>query len=260
MCTVTLEHAGSRLVATMNRDEALARGPETPPAVTKHANLEWMAPRDSDKGGTWAGVNTRGVFACLLNAYLPGESLLPDTSGRFRSRGEIIPRILESGGLQAGLDYLETMLEPSDYPSFTLIVGDSDRQFEYQWLRKGGLASRELEGRWNLWSSSGWDSTEVKAWREHRFQRWLDDGEEHLDSLPSFHLIREPGHEERSPLMQRSWSATRSITQLRVDAASDEVELRYWPQPTPESGPPSTSLVRPLIHETAEEPADAKAP
>ena len=244
----------------MNRDETLTRVLEMAPEIVKHPDTDWIAPRDGDKGGTWIGVNTQGVFACLLNAYLPGESLLPDTSGRFRSRGEIIPRILEAGPLKAGLDILESRLEPASYPSFTLIIGDESHRFEYQWLHEGGLVSRKLSGRWNLWSSSGWDSAEVAAWRDCRFQQWQDEGEEYVDTLPSFHLIREEEHEDRSPLMRRSWAATRSITQVRIDTEAGEVQLRYWPQPEPGGGPPATSLSRPLSRPTALEPANTKAP
>lgn len=242
----------------MNRDEALSRLPENTPEVTRGSVSTWIAPSDGDRGGTWAGVNTHGVVACLLNAYLPGESLLPDTTGRFRSRGEIIPSILERGPLEQGLEWFENELVPVDYPSFTLILGDLERRIELSWLREGGVLSTPLEGRWNLWSSSGWDSREVIAWREKRFAQWRAEGELYTDTLPAFHLICEAGHEERSPLMRRSWSGTRSITQLRVDGEAGNVELRYWPDPQPESTAPAVHIEEPLADEWSREPADTR--
>lgn len=241
MCTLSIHRADDWLVATMNRDEALARGPELPPQVHHaHGGLAWVAPRDSEKGGTWMGVNSAGVIACLLNAYRPGESLLPDTSGRYRSRGEIVPRLLEAGCGGAAMEILEREIDPEAYPSFTLLLVTPEQTYIYEWLRNGPPAAQTLAGAWILRSSAGWDSEDVARWREQRFAQWIADGERHIGALPAFHLLQEDGHLERSPLMRRDWSATRSITQAAVDLHTCRAELRYWPNPTSETHEPET--------------------
>jgi len=235
MCTVTIQRTDSGYIATMNRDEAYSRAPERMPELRESANGDWAAPFDSEKGGTWMGMNVHGVAACIMNAYQPGESLLPDTSGRFRTRGEIVPAVLAAGDGEAARRWVEAGLDPARYPSFTLLVATPDLTLIYEWLGKGTLTAAESRDPWMVRSSSGWDSAEVIRWREERFTRWIAADAPHIDALPAFHLMQEAGHTERSPLMRREWSATRSITQVRVRKAAGRADLRYWPMPTPDT-------------------------
>lgn len=230
----------------MNRDEALTRGPELPPRTHRsRTGPTWMAPHDSDKGGTWMGANEFGVVACLLNAYRPGDSLKPKPGGEFRSRGEIIPRTLEKGRVPEALAWLQGEFSPESYPSFDLLLISPDSGHRLTWLGHGGLDLGDLEEGWTVISSSGWDSRDVIRWREDKFDEWLSADCTMIDSLPSFHLLQEEGREERSPLMKRDWSATRSVTQVCVDA--QEVHLRYWPRPLPSSTVPAARLSIPRI-------------
>ena len=241
MCTVTISRGNGALVATMNRDEALTRAPELRPEIAEGVNGGlWMGPRDSERGGTWMGVNDQGLVACLLNAYQPGESLLPDTTGRFRTRGEIIPALLSAGDTSGALRWLQDELDVRAYPSFTLLVAGLDSAVSMEWLGEHGPAITKLTDEWVLRSSSGWDSLDVRRWREQQFAQWRESGEPHFGTLPSFHVLQEPGHEDRSPLMKRLWAATRSITQARVLRGAGRVELRYWAEPTPDTREPAT--------------------
>ncbi len=243
MCTLTIHREASRVLATMNRDEALVRGPERLPEVHRPAGgPAWIAPHDTDKGGTWMGVNDQGLVACLLNAYMPGESLLPDPTANFRSRGEIIPQLLQKDSIDAGLHWLLHELDLSQYPSFTLVLSCPEWSKSFQWLRARGMKEIPIDTEWYLLSSSGWDSVEVIAWRLENFESWRASGADHVDTLPRFHLIQEEGAEDRSPLMKRDWSETRSITQALVDPELGRAELRYWAKPTRDSKAPDTTL------------------
>ena len=223
----------------MNRDEALTRGPEVPPKRHVDGGVVWLAPHDSDRGGTWMGVNQFGVAACLLNAYRPDEDLRPDPNNPLPSRGEIVPNVLRRGSAESVGAFLESEFDPSRFPSFTLLVATLDHANSYEWFRDGGWTIRELPTPWHMQTSSGWDTTDVTAWRSGRFKAWLDGGSPMVESAPTFHFLLEPGAEERSPLMKRSWSATRSVTQVSVDAESRDVVMRYWADPSPGGGSPS---------------------
>ncbi|MFP6598193.1 MAG: NRDE family protein [Candidatus Hydrogenedentota bacterium] len=248
MCTLTVYKSTDRLLATMNRDEALTRAPESPPKIHDiPGGGQWIAPHDSAKGGTWMGANSYGAIACLLNAYLPGDSLLPDTTGRYKSRGEIIPAVLESGNVDAAIAYIENSLDPENYPSFNLLIFGPGIGRCITWLRQGELVWQDVDEAWTLRSSSGWDSREVKAWREEIFSEWIASGEEMVDHLPKFHLYQESGREDWSPLMKRPWAATRSVTQVEVDLVIGETTLRYWPQPHPDSQHPETVDTIPCV-------------
>ncbi|PCJ54979.1 MAG: hypothetical protein COA73_13925 [Candidatus Hydrogenedentota bacterium] len=249
MCTLTVQSLPTGILATMNRDEALSRAPETSPVIHADDSIRWMAPHDGEKGGTWMGANEHGVVACLLNAYLPGESLLPDTSGHYQSRGEIIPTMLAQGGGVEAVEWIESELDPKKYPSFMLLVFAKGIARCYTWHKHETMACEDLlDAEWVLRSSSGWDSSEVSKWREDLFADWRSDGEEMIDHLPKFHLIQEAGREDWSPLMKRSWSGTRSVTQVAIDFNDLKIDLRYWPQPYPGSHHADVHLALPLIH------------
>lgn len=259
MCTLTVHRTAQEIVATMNRDETLMRGPEIPPTIQMPVDsARWVAPCDSDRGGTWMGANAHGVIACLLNAYLPGESLLPDPSKSRPSRGQIIPALLTHGDGPSALSWLRNSFDPTRYPSFTLIVCAPERTVCYEWLRQDTPEVTEYDEEWIIRSSSGWDSEEVRSWREDRFRRWREEGCDSVGPLPGFHILQEQDHLERSPLMRREWSATRSITQAAVSLADQRVEMLYWAEPTPDSDEPAVRLSLDLIS-AAGQRIDAKA-
>lgn len=243
MCTVSVHLTPTEVLATMNRDEANTRAPELPPRVHEAGGgVVWAAPHDGDAGGTWMGANNRGVVACLLNAYREGDDLSPDATGRFRSRGEIIPHLLEQGDAEAGVAWIGHGLDPELYPSFMLLVFSFSGGQCFTWFRSEGIAVRAFTEGWNVVSSSGWDSREVIGWREAEFARWRAQGCKMHGTAPTFNFLQVPGQEDRSPLMKRPWSATRSVTQVRASAITGEVQLRYWPQPAPGGSEPGTSL------------------
>lgn len=248
MCTVTVHRTPAELLVTMNRDEMIARAPEISPSIHEPGNApSWIAPRDSERGGTWMGVNTHGVAACLLNAYLPGESLLPDTSGKFLSRGTIIPALLESGDAEESLAWLRDRFDPTVYPSFTLLVMSWHGTTTYEWLRQGSPLIQEVSEEWMIRSSSGWDTEEVSAWREERLAEWREGGCESYGTLPAFHILDDPDDPGHAPLMKREWSATRSITQALVDYSQGGVDMRYWAEPTPSTREATSHAHLPLL-------------
>lgn len=248
MCTLTVHRDVSELLVTMNRDEALTRAPELPPRLHEPESAPpWFAPHDGEKGGTWMGANATGVVACLLNAYQPGESLLPDTSRELPSRGEIIPQVLEKGGMNDAITWLLNEFDPAPYPSFTLLVISSETTQRLTWLRNQEFDAQPIDQEWMVISSSGWDSRDVITWREREFERWLEEGCEMIGTLPSFNLLQVEGNEEASPLMKRPWSSTRSVTQVSIALNEQRVHLRYWPQPEPTSKEPAAQLSLPLI-------------
>ncbi len=224
----------------MNRDEALTRGPELPPRRHVGEGVPWIAPVDSDRGGTWMGVNQYGVAACLLNAYRPDEDLRPDPDSPYPSRGAIIPSILPLGNAEVIDDYLRNDFDPMSFPSFTLFVAALGQAACYEWFRDGGWAIEHVPNPWHMRTSTGWDTTGVKAWRSERFNAWLDDGAPLVDHAPTFHFLSEQGAEVKSPLMRRPWSITRSVTQAEILLDSRAVLLRYWANPQPGGGPADT--------------------
>ena len=90
MCTLTFIPKPQGYLLGMNRDERLTRELALAPVAITTASLSAVYPRESG-GGTWIGSNAAGITFALLNQN-PG----PQASVKERSRGEIIPALMES--------------------------------------------------------------------------------------------------------------------------------------------------------------------
>jgi hypothetical protein len=230
MCTVTLRCGGGSLLLTMNRDERYDRAPEEEPRRIpgESCRPSWMAPFDSASGGTWIGVNERGVASCLLNGYEPDdEGLRGDPS--VPSRGAIIPRILEEQD-GVGPARLPATLDFSAYPSFTMLVASKEGGEIVRWRRGAGIAREAILPGWTFLTSSSWREPEIAPRRRSLFEAWCVAGEPEVNGLPTLHVTAGAGEETEAVFMTRQESATRSITQVSVAPALGVATLRWWPR------------------------------
>lgn len=128
MCTLVLlrrpDHAWP-LILGANRDEMTDR-PWKPPG--RHwADLPGaVAGLDVLAGGSWLGLNARGVVAAALNRI---GSLGPSVGKR--SRGELVLAALAEPDAEAAAAALSRR-DAADYRSFNLVVADARKVF---WLR-----------------------------------------------------------------------------------------------------------------------------
>jgi hypothetical protein len=230
MCTVTLRCGAGSLLLTMNRDERLERAPEEAPRRIpgEPGRPSWLAPFDSESGGTWIGVNERGVASCVLNGYEPLDEALRGNPA-VPSRGSIIPRILE-GQDGGGPARLPDALDFSAYPSFTLLVASKDGGEVLRWQRGAGLTREAVLPGTTFLTSSSWREPDVADWRSRAFAAWRAAGEPVTNGLPAFHVVVAAGDEASAPFMTRPDSATRSVTQVRVDASRGVASLAWWPR------------------------------
>lgn len=229
MCTVTLLMESREFILTMNRDEQRSRAPEIPPE--QHASGV-LYPIDGAAGGTWIGVNQHGVAACLLNHYVAAASL-PKTEFPLKSRGLIIPELLAKGNGEACLSFLTGAFNPQEYSPFFLIIVTESGAFEAAWNGTNPFRLEPLDTSNGpiMRTSSSWNSEAVCAWRVERFEAWNAESNVPNRRVLDFHRLQEPGKKEWSPLMSRTETATRSITQLHVSFLQSRAELLYWPEP-----------------------------
>jgi len=227
MCTVTLFRSAERLLVTMNRDERRTRADEREPRrAGGRGHPRWIGPVDGETGGTWFGVNDQGMVGCLLNAYAAEDIEL---FGRddVPSRGGIIPELLLRAPTEAR-NWLDSDFDPSPYPSFTLVLATTETTDLYSWRLDTGVARTALEDGWVMVTSSWWRTAEVVEWRREQFKSWCDQGASEVNGVPSFNLLEVPDRREWSPMMTRSFSITRSLTQAEVRRGASTLELRYW--------------------------------
>jgi hypothetical protein len=234
----------------MNRDERWDRAPEQAPRFIpgEPGRPGWIAPFDSASGGTWIGVNDRGVAACVLNGYTAGDEALRDDPA-VPSRGSIIPRILEEQSGEGPARVLGT-LDFSAYPSFTLLVASSEGGEIVRWRLGGSLTRERVLSGWTFLTSSSWNEPEVAGWRLRAFESWRNEGSPVIHDIPALHLLAPHGEEAVAPFMTRGTSATRSITVVRVEAERGTARLVWWPRATSdriEAARPGGEIEMPLV-------------
>ncbi len=124
MCTILAIfglHPEYPLVIAANRDEFTDR-PTAGPTVLSEAPRS-IGGLDLKGGGTWLGVNEKGIFAALTNQRtytLPLSNL--------RSRGQVVRRALECVTPEAIAEQLRD-LDASSYNPFNLLFGNVDRLY-----------------------------------------------------------------------------------------------------------------------------------
>lgn len=229
MCTVVLRADSSGdLELTMNRDERRDRQPELPPRLHPGSGDRpaWIGPADSERGGTWIGVSEAGVAACLLNAYAAADlELLGRTD--IPSRGEIVPQVLAQPARDA-IAWAESSLRANAYPSFMLLICAGPRARLVRWAIGEGVEHLDLETGWSCVTASLWRTDAVRAWRQRAFRQWRERGAPHNGELPELNLLEDPEAKDHSPFMTRPFSATRSVTRIRIDASARRARMSYW--------------------------------
>ncbi len=139
MCTVILAHRvfdDTPILFGANRDEQLDR-PSQPPALRDDGPLATLTPRDLQAGGTWLGVNARGVLVAITNRF--GR---PADRSR-RSRGELVDRALAHETAAQAADAIAA-LAADDYNAFHLLCVD-ERQALLVWSDGARMSQSRLQ-------------------------------------------------------------------------------------------------------------------
>lgn len=124
MCTLVVLHRcvpGAHLWVAANRDEFLAR-PAEGPALREGRAGALVAPLDLQAGGTWWGLNARGVFAAVTNR----PTARPDPA--LRSRGQLVLDLLAADSAHVAAERAAA-LGPARYNPFNLFLADADDAF-----------------------------------------------------------------------------------------------------------------------------------
>jgi len=225
MCTVTIvpHDDGFRLVC--NRDERRDRAVATPPMLRQLPHRTAIFPVDPAGGGTWVGVNDAGMAAALLNRTVPSSAA--SVNRRCRSRGLIIPRMLDCDSVADALD-IATRLDPSQFDGFRVLAVQG---------RVGAVASSDgvalsrqtLDvSRPSMVTSSSLGDDVVEAPRRSLFNRMMTgDRETWLDAQARFHAHQWPSRAEISISMERP--DARTVSRTLIDVTSRGIEMCYDP-------------------------------
>ncbi len=107
------------LVAS-NRDERTDRK-ASPPGLWVGDRARVLSPRDRERGGTWLGVNARGLFAGLTNVKDVPVPVDAETRG-------VLPHVaLERGELEPAIAAVREIFDQRPFGGFQLVLADAHR-------------------------------------------------------------------------------------------------------------------------------------
>ena len=232
MCTLVALHrctSDAALWVAANRDEYLDR-PADGPALREGRTGSLVAPLDRRAGGTWWGLNDRGVFAAITNR--PTREIDPTR----RSRGQLVLDALDADSARDAANAVAPV-GPALYNPFNLFVADARDAFAI--VYEGAPQVLALAPGAHVIGNADPDARDVPKVRtvleraEAIAAGPVDEIEERLAALCRTH---DPGEPRMSPCVHHGGYGTRSSTLLRLGSRQDL--LRHA------EGPPCTSPYR----------------
>ncbi len=242
MCTLSFLPQKDGYLLAMNRDELHTRAVAEPPS--RHdVGACWMLYPQEPGGGTWIGVNSHGTLLALMNAnslngeHQPAAGSIPSGVGlkgaAARSRGEIIPLILQ----EAGLDETLQALENSSFSGMSAfcLFGFFPRQRAIRQWSWDGVHRVVLAHEWirNHWYSSSRSDARAKAQRGEALEAsWRENLADPATWLRSVHSSHIPEAGAFSVCVHREDAATVSFTEVRYTepgSAPSKLCMTYEP-------------------------------
>lgn len=220
MCTLTwiVEESGYQLF--FNRDELRSRKVATPPQTHEEQGVRFIAPTDTDEGGTWIATNHFGVTLCLLNNYKAQAALAPRT---WISRGLLVKHLACMDSINS-IDVEINTIALQQYRPFDLILFSAD-QPPTQFAWNGEELSKEDQPRLPITSSS-FETTRITRKRQGLINQGIQPDAE---QLMAFHRSHHPEKGATSVCMHRSDASTVSFSRIQV--TPDQTTFDYWDGP-----------------------------
>jgi len=220
MCTLTFIPKPNGYLLGMNRDERLTREAALAPEATAVGSMSAVYPRESS-GGTWIGSNAAGITFALLNQN-PG----PQAKPKERSRGEIIPALLDSSRFPAAMRQFQ-QLDLRGVLPFVLVGAFPAEQIisQCQW---DGNELRFLRIGWDVrhWFSSGVSDEMARKIRGSTcYEAWRRRDAGSAEWLRGLHASHSPVRGSFSICVHRPDAVTVSYTEIVFTGGN--LSMRY---------------------------------
>ncbi len=221
MCTVSVVSRDGGVRIGCSRDERLSRAPARPPSHHRCGRRDAWYPVDPESGGTWVGVNDRGMAIAVLNRAGRGVAAAAGKA----SRGLIVPHLLACSDLRAAADALHA-LDWSAYAPCRVLAADRRSAILFTPGTEEPPVACSLLKPLLVTSSSLGDHL-VEEPRARLFADMVTDATDRVAAQQRFHDHQWPDRSHLSVRMRRSDAATVSRTWIDLDA--NDIRLRYEP-------------------------------
>lgn len=207
-------------------------------------------PTDATAGGTWVGIREDGFYLGLLNLNAPDEELDPDRpEATDRSRGDLIPSLMESADVTEAIERLLAMDLRGMKPLRLMLVGPVPQGGYASAIARFGGAQVSLPAplepvmRPRCLASSGLGDHLVQC-RLPLFREMVVP-DPTPENQRAFHFHMWPDRPQFSVLMSRENARTSSVTSVEVTEGQAPTVL-YDPvaQACPESDPVGADMLQ----------------
>lgn len=233
MCTVTLLPIAQGNIdfgvrIGCNRDESTLRPPAIAPTTRAFGKRTAILPIDPESNGTWIAVNDAGLAMIVLNRNL--ASLSPCKPAAKRSRGTIIPELLQCGSIGEAIDAIESLCM-TDFNPFRLLVVSRTSFVEIDSTRPVLSYSPSPLDQPIIFASSSLGDNVVEAPRTELFRRMFPRCTSSNDTAlqqDRFHKHQWPNHKHLSVRMARKDALTVSFTAIQIFAEASSMIYREF--------------------------------
>ncbi|HSK43471.1 MAG TPA: NRDE family protein [Candidatus Binatia bacterium] len=220
MCTLTFIPKPQGYLLGMNRDERLTRETAFSPEAITASNISAVYPRESG-GGTWIGSNAAGITFALLNQN-PGAQ----AREKERSRGEIIPALLESTRFPNAMRRFQHLYLHGMLPFVLVGIFPAEQIIsQCQW---DGNGLKFLRIGWDVrhWFSSGVSDEMARKVRGSTcYEAWRRRDAGSVEWLRGLHASHSPARGSFSICVHRPDAATVSYTEASFIGSA--LSMRY---------------------------------
>ena len=214
MCTLSWWIADSERGVLFNRDELRTRRRGSAPSIRpSETAFDVLCPTDPDAGGSWIGVNDRGLIVALLNNYAQEDAYIPSD---IRSRGTLVVELLQGAATAKECLHQLSVESCRSYRPFVIFVmGPACEPLAIEW--SGSQTNTiDLDHRRGLHmlTSSSYSEARCREYREELFRNVPPE----RSTIRENHLHYHRDESALGPLMVRDDAATDSITEIVLDA------------------------------------------
>ncbi|MBE9548035.1 MAG: NRDE family protein [Proteobacteria bacterium] len=228
MCTLSWKPQDSGYLLLFNRDESRLRSAASPPLVHQHKKVKFLAPTDTQHGGTWLLVNEYGISIALLNNYAASEAIANMDDSVRSSRGLLPLACADYADVAAVMEHLQSM-HLGNYPPFHLVAMGVDEAMVFTWNGQGYQLTK-LNPFGGMLTSSAYNSTGIAVSRSELFLAMVGEmASAKADHLENFHWYRSDDG-ATGIRMLREDACTHSISRITVSFPDQMIRYQYSPQ------------------------------
>lgn len=231
MCTLSWKPLANGYVLFFNRDERRSRQAALGPELKQKNGVEFLAPTDGARGGTWLLVNAHGISIGLLNNY---AATSPAINVDFASRGMLPLACADCSSVRQAISRVKAMSLES-FPPFHIVIASAGEAAVLSW---DGVDCVDvtLAGTGAMLTSSAFQPEKTEQARRATFARLVGDmAAAGAEQLQAFHW-QTSRDGAQGILMAREDACTHSISHITVDLDEQMAQFCYTPEPERATG------------------------